>query len=88
MDKNPTNDIQGQIPQVVRSLDKLAREWARRMVAEALEVEEYIQRLRHLRDENGHALQEEILCRIASDRYCVPPNSQKTPPNSPTARRA
>ncbi len=58
MDKSTTNDIQGQIPQVVRSLDELAREGARRMIAEALEleVEEYIQRLRHLRDENGHAL--------------------------------
>ncbi len=58
MDKSTTNDIQGQIPQVVRSLDDLAREGARRMIAEALEleVEEYIQRLRHLRDENGHAL--------------------------------
>ena len=58
MDKSTTNDIQGQIPQVVRSLDELAREGARRMIAEALdlEVEEYIERLRHLRDENGHAL--------------------------------
>ena len=58
MDKGTTNDIQGQIPQVVRSLDELAREGARRMIAAALEleVEEYISRLRHLRDENGHAL--------------------------------
>jgi transposase-like protein len=58
MDKGTTNAIQGQIPQVVRSLDELAREGARRMIAEALEleVEEYIERLRHLRDENGHAL--------------------------------
>jgi putative transposase len=58
MDKNITNDIQGQIPQVVRSLDDLAREGARRMIAEALELEvgEYIEKLRHLRDENGQAL--------------------------------
>jgi transposase-like protein len=58
MDKGTTNAIQGQIPQVVRSLDELAREGARRMIAEALEleVEEYIEKLRHLRDENGHAL--------------------------------
>jgi putative transposase len=58
MDKSTTNDIQGQIPQVVRSLDELAREGARRMIADALqlEVEAYIQKLRHLRDANGHAL--------------------------------
>jgi putative transposase len=58
MDKGTTNAIQGQIPQVVRSLDELAREGARRMIAAALEleVEEYIEKLRHLRDENGHAL--------------------------------
>jgi putative transposase len=58
MDKGTTNAIQGQIPQVVRSLDELAREGARRMIAEAmeLEVEEYIAKLRHLRDENDHAL--------------------------------
>ena len=58
MDKSTTNDIPGQIPQVVRMLDELAREGARRMIAEALdlEVEEYVQKLRHLRDANGHAL--------------------------------
>jgi putative transposase len=58
MDKGTTNAIQGQIPQVVRSLDELAREGARRMIAAALEleVEEYIAKLHHLRDENGHAL--------------------------------
>ena len=58
MNKGTTNAIQGQIPQVVRSLDDLAREGARRMIAAALEleVEEYIEQLRHLRDENGHAL--------------------------------
>jgi len=58
MDKGTTNDIQGQIPHVVRSLDELAREGARHMIAAALEleVEEYVEKLRHLRDENGHAL--------------------------------
>ena len=39
MDRGTTNDIQGQIPQVVRSLDELAREGARRLIAEALELE-------------------------------------------------
>jgi transposase-like protein len=58
MDKSTTDDLQGQISPVGQSLDELAREGARRMIAEALEleVEEYTQRLRHLRDENGHAL--------------------------------
>jgi transposase-like protein len=58
MGKSTTNDIQGQIPEVVRTLDELAREGARRMIEEALELEvdEYIQKLRHRRDENGHAL--------------------------------
>jgi transposase-like protein len=58
MDKSTTNDIQGQIPQVVRTLDELARAGARRMIEEALELEvdEYVQRLHHQRDENGHAL--------------------------------
>jgi putative transposase len=58
MDKSTTNDIQGQVPQVVRSLDELAREGARRMIAEALalEVEVYVQELHHLRDANGCAL--------------------------------
>ena len=58
MDKNTTNAIEGQIPEVVCSLDELAREGARRMIAEALELEvdEYVTKLCHLRDENGHAL--------------------------------
>ena len=58
MDKSTTNDFQGQIPQVRSSLDELAREGARRMIVAALELEvdEYIQKLHHLRDENGHAL--------------------------------
>ena len=39
-------------------MDELAREGARRMIAAALEVEveQYVESLRHLRDENGHAL--------------------------------
>lgn len=45
-------------PEIMESLDELAREGARRMIAEALqlEVEEEINRMRHLRDEQGHAL--------------------------------
>ena len=41
-----------------QSLDELAREGARRMIAEALkaEVDEYIEKLSHLRDERGYAL--------------------------------
>jgi len=44
--------------EISQSLDDLAREGARRMIAAALEleVEEYLERLRHLRDENGHAI--------------------------------
>ena len=58
MDKGTTNELSGQIAQVTQSLDELAREGARRMILAALEVEveEYIEKLRHLRDENGHAL--------------------------------
>ena len=41
-----------------QSLDELAREGARRMIATALqlEVEEYVTKLSHLRDEQGHAV--------------------------------
>jgi putative transposase len=58
MDKGTTNELSGQIVQVTQSLDELAREGARRMILAALEVEveEYIEKLHHLRDENGHAL--------------------------------
>jgi len=58
VDKSTTDDIQRQISQVRLSLDELAREGARCMIVAALEleVEEHIQRLQHLRDENGHAL--------------------------------
>jgi transposase-like protein len=53
-----TKDGQGTSQEVQQSLDELARQGARRMIAEALEleVEEYIGKLRHLRDEQGHAL--------------------------------
>ena len=58
MDKSTTNDIQGQIPEITQSLDALAREGARRMILVALEaeVEQYIRKLHHERDENGHAV--------------------------------
>jgi transposase-like protein len=58
MDKGTTNEFSGQIAQVTQSLDELAREGARRMIVAALEleVEQYIEKLRHLSDEKGHAL--------------------------------
>ena len=56
MFKLTTNDIEA--PEIAQSLDGLARQGARRMIAAALEleVEEYVQALRHLRDDQGHAL--------------------------------
>ena len=56
--KLTTDDAEGQAPEITQTLDELAREGARRMIAAALEVEvaEYVQALRHHRDENGHAL--------------------------------
>ena len=53
-----TKDGQGTNQEVQQTLDELARQGARRMIAEALdmEVEEYIAKMRHLRDEQGHAL--------------------------------
>jgi len=56
--KVTTNDAQGQTPEITQSLDELAREGARRMIAAALEVEveQYIHWLHDLRDERGHAL--------------------------------
>jgi putative transposase len=53
-----TNDPEGTTPEVTQSLDELAREGARRMIAKALklEVDEYIEKLSHLRNERGHAL--------------------------------
>jgi transposase-like protein len=58
MFKLTTNDIEGQPSEITESLDELAREGARRMIAAALELEaeQYVQALRHLRDEQGHAL--------------------------------
>jgi len=58
MDKGTTNEHREPIPEVRQSLDELAREGARRMIHAALELEvdQYVQQLRHLRDENGHAL--------------------------------
>lgn len=47
------------LPQEIESpLDELAREGARKMIAKALELEvaEYMDKYRHLRDELGHAL--------------------------------
>jgi len=58
MFKLTTNEIEGQTPEITESLDELAREEARRMIAAALEleVEQYVQALRHLRDDQGYAL--------------------------------
>jgi transposase-like protein len=58
MDKSTTIEGQEQIPEITQSLDELAREGARRMILAALELEvdQYVEKLRHLRDENGHAL--------------------------------
>jgi putative transposase len=52
-----TNDGEKTAPEIETTLDELARKGARRMIAEALEleIEEYIDRMRHLRDEEGHA---------------------------------
>lgn len=45
-------------PELSQTLDELAWEGARRMIASALEaeVEDYLQRHCHERDEHGHAL--------------------------------
>ena len=53
-----TNDAEGQAQEVTQCLDELAREGARRMIAAALEleVERYVESLRYLRDEQGHAM--------------------------------
>ena len=57
MVKVTTDDRDGQAPEVQQSLDESARESARRMIAAALEleVEQYVQSVRHLRDDEGHA---------------------------------
>ena len=56
--KLTTDNTEGQTLEITQSLDELAWEGARRMIAAALEaeVEQYVESLRHLRDENGHAL--------------------------------
>jgi putative transposase len=53
-----TDDVEGNAPEVMQSLDELAREGARRMILAALEleVEQYVQALCPLRDEQGHAM--------------------------------
>jgi len=53
-----TSEAAGTAQEVSESLDELAREGARRMIATALkaEVEEYLQKHGHLRNEKGHAL--------------------------------
>jgi len=58
MFKLTTNDAEGQTAEITQTLDELAREGARRMIAAALEaeVEQYVEELRHFRDENGLAL--------------------------------
>jgi len=58
MVKLTTNDSTGKAPEIAQTLDELAREGARRMILEALEleVEQYVQALRDLRDEHGHAV--------------------------------
>ena len=57
MYKITTDDTEGKVPEITQSLDELARKGARRMILAALEleVEQYVQELRHLRDELGHA---------------------------------
>ena len=58
MYKLTTDDSESIAPELTQSLDELAREGARRLIAEGLrlEVDEYVAKLRHLRDERGHAL--------------------------------
>ncbi len=58
MHKITINDEEGQVPEITRSLDELTRQGARRMILAALEleIEQYGQSLRHLRDEQGHAV--------------------------------
>ena len=53
-----TNDPEGTSPEIKQSLDELVQTGARRMIAAALEaeVEDYLEKFRHLRDEQGHAV--------------------------------
>jgi putative transposase len=55
--KVTTDEIEGKAPEITGSLDELARQGARRMILAALEleVEQYVQALRHVRDELDHA---------------------------------
>jgi transposase-like protein len=57
MVKLTTDEIEGKAPEITDSLDELARQGARRMIVAALEleVEQYVQALRHVRDELDHA---------------------------------
>jgi len=58
MFKFTTDDIEGKALKIADSLDELARQEARQMILAALglEVEQYVQELRHLRDELDHAM--------------------------------
>jgi transposase-like protein len=58
MFKVTTEEANGVAPEVKHTLDDLARDGARRMIAAALEAEadEYVERMRCERDEQGHAL--------------------------------
>jgi hypothetical protein len=58
MFKLTTDDEEGQTPEIIQPLDNLVREGVRHIIVAALEaeVEQYVAALRHLRDENGHAL--------------------------------
>ena len=58
MIKYTTDASDGPAPEVLQSLDELAREGARRMIAAALQLEAdaYIERLRDARDAQGRAL--------------------------------
>jgi len=58
MFKVTTEEANGVAPEVKHTLDDLARDGARRMIAAALEAEadDYLERMRRERDEQGHAL--------------------------------
>lgn len=56
--KVTTDDIESKSREITESLDELARQGARRMILAALELEvdQYVQELRHQRDELDHAM--------------------------------
>ena len=58
MFKITTDQTDGTNVEISQSLDDLAREGACRMIAAALEfeVEDFLEKMKHLRDENGHAI--------------------------------